>query len=68
MARFTGKAVLVTGGTSGIGEAAAEAFDREGAKVVVAGRGVQAQASTGRGYQMRMRSISSKVISSLVRS
>lgn len=36
--RFAGKAVLVTGGTSGIGLALAEAFLREGALVAVSAR------------------------------
>ena len=37
-ARFTGKVVIVTGGNAGIGLAAARAFAREGASVLIAAR------------------------------
>ena len=45
MKRFEGKTVLVTGGTSGIGLAAAKAFAAEGARVVVTGRDAAALSS-----------------------
>ncbi|HLM64136.1 MAG TPA: SDR family oxidoreductase [Acidimicrobiales bacterium] len=54
MGRFEGKVVLVTGSSSGIGEATAKAFDREGARVVVnssssveAGKAVAASLTDG---------------------
>ncbi|MFM0630131.1 SDR family oxidoreductase [Paraburkholderia xenovorans] len=42
MTRFQGKSVLVTGGSSGIGFAAAKAFAHEGARVVITGRDADA--------------------------
>jgi NAD(P)-dependent dehydrogenase (short-subunit alcohol dehydrogenase family) len=51
MNRFKGKTVLVTGGNSGIGLAAAKAYAAEGARVIVTGRDAsslaQAQAELG---------------------
>jgi NAD(P)-dependent dehydrogenase (short-subunit alcohol dehydrogenase family) len=41
MSEFNGKVVVVTGGNSGIGQAIAEKFDREGAKIVIFGRDQQ---------------------------
>lgn len=38
---FTGKIVVITGGSTGIGRAAALAFARKGARVVIAARGVE---------------------------
>ena len=46
MASFEGKVALVTGGGSGIGQAAALAFARKGAAVVVTGRRVEAGEET----------------------
>jgi NAD(P)-dependent dehydrogenase (short-subunit alcohol dehydrogenase family) len=51
MKRFESKTVLVTGGSSGIGLAAAQAFIAEGARVIITGRDAatleQAQAELG---------------------
>ena len=53
MNRFDNQTVLVTGGSSGIGLAAAKAYAREGARVVITGRDGQAlaraQAEIGNG-------------------
>ena len=43
--RLEGKAAVVTGGTRGIGLATAAAFMREGARVLLVGRGVLARIS-----------------------
>lgn len=51
MSRFTDKTVLITGGSSGIGLAAANAFAAEGARVIMTGRDAAAleQASAALG-------------------
>lgn len=51
--RFTGKAVLITGATSGIGKVTAKAFAREGAKVFFCGR----RESLGRQVEAEIRAM-----------
>ena len=41
MGTFTDKVIIVTGGSSGIGRAAAILFGKEGGKVVVANRRIK---------------------------
>ena len=48
MNRFEGKNILVTGGSSGIGAAAAIAFAREGARVAITGRDAEGLARVSR--------------------
>jgi len=44
--RFNGKTILVVGGNSGIGFAAARAFSQEGAKIIISGRNAKTLASS----------------------
>ena len=47
---FTGQAVLITGGASGIGWAAARAFAQRGARVAIAD--LKEEAATGRASEL----------------
>jgi NAD(P)-dependent dehydrogenase (short-subunit alcohol dehydrogenase family) len=55
--RFKNKVVIVTGGGSGIGRAAAEAFHREGAKIIINGRRADVLAKTAKAIDPSGKSI-----------
>ena len=56
MAGIRGKSVLITGGGSGVGQAAARMFAEAGAKVVIAGRDEAKLKKTAEGLAERLRS------------
>src|SRR6516164_9707968 len=64
MGRLTDKDILITGGNSGIGLAAAQEFDREGARIAICGlheRTLQAAKGTLAGGSLAIRADVSKL-------